>query len=86
MINIKENNKIFAELVMELIENKYDILFNYDIIPYDENWSRLIIDFDINLKNNFIAVPIYYQVQVMDKLVEDISKKIDEYIIKSYIR
>lgn len=86
MINIKENNKIFAELVMELIKNKYDILFNYDIIPYDESWSRLIIDFDINLKNNYIAVPIYYQVQVMDKLVEDISKKIDEYIIKSYIR
>lgn len=86
MINIKENNKIFAELVMELIENKYDILFKYDIIRYDENWCRLIIDFDINLKHNFIAVPIYYQVQVMDKLVEDISKKIDEYIIKSYIR
>lgn len=85
MINIKQNNKIFAELVIELIKNKYDILY-YDIIPYDESWDRLMIVFYINLKNNFIVVPIYYQVQVMDKLVEDISKKIDEYIIKSYIR
>lgn len=86
MIKIKENNKIFAELVMETINNKYDILFNYDIIPYDEYCSRLVIDFSINHKDNFITVPIYYQTQVIDKLVKDTSKKIDEYIIKSYIR
>lgn len=27
MININENNKKFAELLMEILENKYDILY-----------------------------------------------------------
>ena len=36
MINIKENNKKFVELVMEIIESNYDILFDYDITKSDD--------------------------------------------------
>lgn len=78
MIDIKENNKTFSELVMGLIENKYDV------ITYDDCWSRLAIDFSIGLKDIFIAVPVNYKTQVIDILVENISKRIDEQIINSY--
>ena len=71
---------------MEIIENKYDILFDYEIIKSEDKWSRLIINFSVNLKNNIISVPIHYEVQVIDKLVEDISKRIDEQLIKSYMK
>lgn len=84
MINIKENNKKFAELIMEIIENKYDIPFDYDIIKYDDYRSKLAIEFTVNLKINFIAEFIYYNRQVIDNVVEDITKRIDEQIIKSY--
>ncbi|UWG68673.1 MAG: hypothetical protein [Bacteriophage sp.] len=84
MIDIKENNKTFSELVMGLIENKYDIVFNYDVITYDDCCSRLAIDFSIGLKDIFIAVPVNYKTQVIDILVENISKRIDEQIINSY--
>jgi hypothetical protein len=86
MINIKENNKKFAELTMEIIENKYDILFDYEIIKSEDKWSRLIINFSVNHKNNIISAPIHYEAQVIDKLVEDISKRIDEQLIKSYMK
>lgn len=40
---------------MGLIENKYDIVFNYDVITYDDCWSRLAIDFSIGLKDIFYS-------------------------------
>lgn len=86
MINIKENNKKFAELVMEIIENNYDILFDYDITESEDCWSTLSINFNVNLNANILAVPIHYKVQEIDKLVEVISKRIDEQIIKSYMK
>lgn len=86
MINIKENNKKFAELVMEIIENKYDILFDYYTSKPDCDWSTLSISFSINLKDNSITVPIYYRGQTIDNVVNTISKKIDALILNSYLK
>ena len=69
--------KKFAEFAMEIIENKYDILFDsyYTSLPnYD--WSTLSIGFRINLKNNSVKVPINYRVQSIDNLIDTISKKL----------
>lgn len=86
MININENNKKFVELVMEIIENKYDILFDYYTSKPDDNWSTLSISFSINLKDNAIAVPIHYRVQPIYNVVNSISEKIDALIINSYLK
>lgn len=86
MININENNKKFAELVMEIIENKYDILFDYYTSKSDVKWSTLSISFSINLKDNAIAVPIHYRVEALDDVVNTISEKIDALIINSYLK
>jgi hypothetical protein len=62
---------------LEIIENKYNILFNsyYTSLP-DYDWSTLSISFRINLKNNSVKVPINYRVQSIDNLVDTISKKL----------
>lgn len=90
MINIIENNKKFAELVMEIIENKYDILFDYYTNYYtstpDDKWSIISISFSINLKDNVITTPIHYRVQSIDDVVNTISEKIDALILKSYLK
>lgn len=90
MINIIENNKKFAELVMEIIENKYDILFDYYTNYYtskpDDKWSILSISFSINLKDNAITVPIHYRVQSIDDVVNTVSEKINALILNSYLK
>lgn len=86
MININENNKIFAELVMEIIKDKYDISFNYYMAKHVDNWSTLIISFYLNLKDNSITVPIYYRVQTIDNVVNTILEKIDASILNSYLK
>lgn len=40
----------------------------------------------INQHAKYITVLIYYQTQTIDKLVTDISEKIDKAIIESYLR
>ncbi len=75
MLNVNENNKKFAEFVIEIIENKYDISFeSYYTSLSGYDWSTLSISFRINLKNNSIKVPIYYRVQSIDNVVNTISK------------
>lgn len=86
MININENNKKFVELVMEILENKYDISFCYYTSKPDADWSTLSISYSINLKDNSITVPIYYRVQSIDNVVNTISKKIDALILNSYLK
>lgn len=84
MININENNKIFAHLVTEIIDDKYDILATYQITKCDDTWSNLSIIFNTNQHDCLVTVSINYEIQVIDKLVDDISLKIDEQILNSY--
>jgi hypothetical protein len=90
MINIIENNKKFAELVIEILENKYDISFayytNYYTSKPDDKCSILSISFSINLKDNVITAPIHYRVQSIDDVVNTISEKIDALILNSYLK
>lgn len=86
MININENNKKFAELLMEIIKNKYDILFHYYMLKTEDNWSTLSISFSINHKDNCITVLIYYKVQTIDNLLVAILEKIDTLILNSYLK
>lgn len=86
MINNNENNKIFAHLVTEIIDNKYDIQATYSITERDDNWSNLSIIFNTNLHDCLVTVSINYKIQVIDKLVEDISIRIDKQILNSYLK
>lgn len=86
MINNNENNKIFANLVTEIIDDKYDILVDYQLTKCDDNWSNLSIKFNTNLHECLITQSINYKIQVIDKLVEDISIRIDKQILNSYLR
>ena len=86
MINVNENNKIFAHLVSEIIDDKYDIQATYQITKCDDIWSNLSIIFNTNLHDCLVTVSINYEVQVIDKLVEDISLIIDKQILNSYMK
>lgn len=71
---------------MEIIENKYDILFDYYMSKPDDKWSILSISFSINLKDNAITASIHYRVQSIDDVVNTISEKIDALILNSYLK
>lgn len=86
MININENNKTFAHLVTEIIEDKYDIQATYEITKCDDDWSNLSIIFITNMHDCLVTVSINYEIQVIDKLVEDISSRINEQILNSYLK
>ena len=86
MININENNKIFAHLVTEIIDDKYDIQATYEMTQCDDVWNNLSIIFNTNLHDCLVTVSINYKAQVIDKLVEDISARIDKEILNSYLK
>lgn len=86
MINTDENNKIFAHLVAEIIDNKYDIQATYQVAKCDDNWSNLSIIFNTNLHDCLVTVTINYKTQVIDKLVVGISIRIDKEILNSYLK
>ena len=86
MININENNKIFAHLVTEIIDDKYDIQATYQLTKCDDIWSNLSIIFNTNMHECLVTVSINYEIQVIDKLVEDISIGIDKQILNSYLK
>lgn len=78
--------KIFAHLVTEIIDDKYDIQNTYQITECDDVWSNLSIIFNTNMHDCLVTVPINYKTQVIDKLVEDISSRIDKQILNSYLK
>lgn len=86
MINVEENNKLFADLVIELLENKYDILFTNKVLDYDKHCNRLVISFCINLHDITISRIINYRTQKIDDLVTSISEQINSVIVKSYLK
>lgn len=86
MIDISASNKSFVSLVLAILRDKYDIEFTNKMSEPDGNWSILTISFMINQHAKYITVLIYYQTQTIDKLVIDISEKIDKAIIESYLR
>ena len=86
MININENNKIFAHLVTEIIDDKYDIQATYQLTKCDDIWSNLSIIFNTNLHVCLVTASINYKTQNIDKLVEDISLRIDKQILHSYLK
>lgn len=86
MINKNENNITFAHFVREIIKNKYDIDFAYIVTEIDENWSNLTITFYINLHECCITIPINYKKQTIEKIVEDISERINKQILRSYLK
>ena len=86
MANNNEKNNMFARFATEIIDNKYDIVNNYTVAEVDENWSNLTITFCINLHECFITIPINYKTQTIDKLVEDISERINSQILRSYLK
>nr|UWI11614.1 MAG: hypothetical protein [Bacteriophage sp.] len=86
MRNNHENNIIFARFATEIINNKYDIENTYIVAEINENWSNLTITFYINLHECHITIPINYQTQTIDKLVEDISERINRRILRSYLK
>ena len=86
MINNNENNITFAHFATELIDNKYDIVTSCIVTEMDDNWSNLTIIFNINIHECRVTVPINYKTQVIDKLVADISERIDRQILKSYLK
>ena len=55
MINKNENNIIFAHFVTDIIEEKYDIICTFNVTEEEENWSKLLIIFDINNCTNRIS-------------------------------
>lgn len=77
---------MFARFATEIIDNKYDIVNNYTVAEVVENWSNLTITFCINLHECFITIPINYKTQTIDKLVEDISERINSQILRSYLK
>lgn len=58
MININENNKIFAHLVTEIIDDKYDIQATYQLTKCDDIWSNLSIIFNTNMHECLVTVSI----------------------------
>lgn len=86
MTNNNEKNLMFSGFATEIIDNKYDIINNYKVAEVDENWSNLTITFCINLHECFISIPINYKTQIIEKLVEEISLRIDSQILNSYLK
>ena len=86
MIPVEENNKLFASLVIEILENKYDILFTNEILDYDDRCNRLVISFYINLHDITISRVINYRAQKIDDLVTSISEQINTVIANSYLK
>ena len=86
MIDIGENNKLFAWLVIEILENKYDISFTNKVLDYDKHCNRLVISFYINLHDITISQVINYRTQKIDDLVTSISEQINTVIVNSYLK
>lgn len=86
MINVKENNTLFASLVIEILENKYDISFTNKVLDYDKHCNRLEISFYINLHDITISRVINYRTQKIDDLVTSISEQINTVIANSYLK
>ena len=86
MRNNNENNIIFVRFATEIINNKYDIDFTYNVEEINESLSNLTITFYINLHECRVTIPINYKTQNIDKLVEDISLRIDKQILNSYLK
>ena len=86
MINKNENNIIFAHFVTDIIEEKYDIICTFNVTEEEENWSKLLIIFDINNCTNRISQSINYNTQAINDLVTVISEKIDKAIVNSYLK
>lgn len=65
----------------------YDIQATYQVTKCDnEGWSNLSIIFNVNLHDCLVSIPINYVTQVIDKLVEDISSRINKQILNSYLK
>lgn len=86
MINKNVNNMTFANFVIDIIEDKYDIIFTNSITELEDNWSKLAIIFNTNCHENYITQDINYRTQTINDLVNVVSKKIDKAIIKSYLK
>lgn len=52
----------------------------------DDNCSNLTITFYINLNDCRTTIAINYKTQTIDKLVEDISERINKQILGSYLK
>ena len=86
MIDIGANNKLFAWLVIEILENKYDISFTNKVLDYDKHCNRLVISFHINLHDITISQVINYRTQKIDDLVTSISEQINTVIVNNYLK
>lgn len=86
MVDKNVNNYIFVRLVMEIIENKYDIVFKYETTDCEDEWSNLTITFIINCHENLIVQNINYKTQKICDLVAVICDKINTAIEKSYLK
>lgn len=86
MIDIAANNKLFAGLIIEILENKYDISFTNNVLDYDKHCNRLVISFYINLHDITISRVINYRAQKIDDLVTSISDQINTVIANSYLK
>jgi hypothetical protein len=86
MVDKNEKNIIFSRLVTEIIEDKYDILFTFNVTYVEDNWSNLSVIFNINKHECNITQPINYETQKIIDLVEAISDKINKAIVNSYLK
>ena len=85
MVDINEKNTMFSRLVTEIIGDKYDIAFKFNVTYVEDNWSNLSVIFYINLHDCNIMQPINYETQKVIDLVKAISDKINKAIINSYL-
>lgn len=86
MIDINKNNRMFAEMILELLEDNYDIPFTLEIAKGNDKWSNIMINFDINGNRTFVTTSINYKTQVIDGIFKTLSEKIDQKIINSYMK
>lgn len=86
MIDIQATNKLFATIVIEALEDEYNIIFIDEIIPVDGTRCKLLIHFSIDLHECNVTQDINYKVQKIGDLITVISEKINKEIVKSYIK
>lgn len=86
MVDKNEKNIIFSRLVTEIIEDKYDILFTFNVTYVEDNWSNLSVIFNINARECNITQSINYETQKIIDLVDVISDKINKAIVNSYLK
>lgn len=86
MIDINKNNRLFAEMLLELLEEKYDIPFTLELEKEKDKWSSITFNFTINTNRIYVSILINYELQVIDGLFRTLSEKIDKEIIKSYTK